>query len=203
MSPQTLLLMLAGAGADPLAPPADPPADAACPARADDLPTPADPRLSGDAVIVVLKAARRIGLYRSGALIEGACWEVALAAGYPAGHKQREGDLKTPEGWYRTSDKPNSSFYGAIAVHYPGVEDALAGEREGAITARQRAAIVDAHARGLKPPQATALGGEILVHGGGAGPDWTLGCVAMDNPELDRLRAMLPAGMATNLLVLP
>jgi murein L,D-transpeptidase YafK len=154
-------------------------------------------------VIVVRKAARRLGLYRGGALVEGACWEIALAAGYPAGHKTREGDLRTPEGWYRTSDKPNSSFYGAIAVHYPGVEDARTGERDGAITGRQRAAIEAALAAGMKPPQATALGGEILIHGGGAGSDWTLGCVAVEDAELDVLRARLPAGMATDVLILP
>jgi len=173
-----------------------------CPATAADIPD-EDPRLSGEVVIVVFKEARRLGLYSGGVLRDGACWRVALARGYPAGHKQREGDKKTPEGWYRTSDKPGSSFYGAIAVHYPNAADAAAGEADGRINTSQRAAIDEALGKGWKPPQQTPLGGEILIHGGGSALDWTLGCPAMDNAELDTLRAALPAGMATDALILP
>ena len=50
----------------------------------------------------------------------------------PAGHK-REGDGKTPEGLYATSDKPWSQYYAAIAVHYPGIKDALAAEEDSRI----------------------------------------------------------------------
>ena len=173
-----------------------------CPASVDELPD-SDPRLRGGAVIVIRKGERRLGLYTDGALVDGACWRVALARGYPAGHKQREGDKKTPEGWYRTSDKPGSSFYGAIAVHYPSAADAAAGEADGRLNAGQRAAIDEALSKGWKPPQQTPLGGEILIHGGGSTVDWTLGCPALDNPDLDVLRAALPAGMATDVLILP
>jgi murein L,D-transpeptidase YafK len=147
-------------------------------------------------------------LFDEGALHRGAtgvpaCWPAALALDYPAGQKQREGDRKTPEGWYRTSDKPTSQFYGAIAVHYPNVQDADAGLARGQITKARRDAISSADARGTKPPQYSSLGGEILVHGGGNFPDWTLGCVALENADLDRLRGLLPAGMKTDILILP
>lgn len=161
----------------------------------------ADKRLEGAAVLVVLKVDRRMGLYSEGAL--AGCWEVGLAYDYNEGHKLVRGDLRTPEGWYRTSDKPWSQFYGAIAVHYPGAADAAAGEADGRITPGQRRAIDEALAAGLKPPQQTPLGGEILIHGGGAAADWTLGCVAMDNDDLDTLRAALPQGMAADVLILP
>lgn len=176
-----------------------------CPTAAGEISSPlvsaGDPRLDGDALVVVYKADRRVGLYQDGQL--AGCWRAALASGYPPGHKQRQGDLKTPEGWYRTSDKPWSSFYGAIAVHYPRVEDAEAGLAAGLVDAATVESIRSAHARGDKPPQQTRLGGEILLHGGGSLFDWTLGCVALEDEDLDDLRAQLPAGMKTDVLILP
>ena len=184
----------------------------ACPVAVTDLPAhplfnPDDPRLRGEALIVVLKTRRRIGLYARGRLatVDGreGCWPMALAWGYPAGTKTQQGDRKTPEGWYRTSDKPTSNYYGAIAIHYPNSFDAEAGLVAGTLTEGQRDAIVSALERDQKPEQYTGMGGEILIHGGGAGLDWTLGCVAMDNPSLDGLRARLPKGLRTDVLILP
>jgi hypothetical protein len=166
-----------------------------------DLPTPQDPRLQGAGVIVVLKAARHAATYSGGHLL--GCWPVGLAYTYIPGHKQRQGDLRTPEGWYRTSDKPWSSYYSAIAVHYPGKADAVRGLAEGLITQAQHDAIVDAIDVGEKPPQRTKLGGEILLHGGGSGSDWTLGCVAFDDGHIDALRQGLGNRLQTYLLVLP
>lgn len=208
-------LRAAQPGSEPAEAP-EPPVDIGCPASVQALPpslhiSAGDPRLSGDDLIVVLKGQRRMGLYSGGKLVNtptgAACWPVALGVtmlgSYPEGPKQRQGDRKTPEGWYRTSDKPSSQFYAAIAVHYPNADDAERGLRQGLITQGQRDAIVASLARGQKPNQNTALGGEILIHGGGSFTDWTLGCVAMDDAEIDALRAQLPKGMSTDLLILP
>ncbi|MBN1334649.1 MAG: L,D-transpeptidase family protein [Deltaproteobacteria bacterium] len=194
-----------------------PPAETVCPATTEALPLPptlsrTDPRLAGPRVVVVRKAARRLLVYESGRLYadgEGspACWQVALgvdASGvYPPGPKRRRGDRKTPEGWYRTSDKPTSSFYHAIRVHYPNAEDVRAGVAAGLIDAAQARAARAALGAGRVPPQDTRLGGEILLHGGGSSSDWTWGCVALDNADIDALRALLPEGMRTDLLLLP
>lgn len=160
-----------------------------------------DARVHGDGVMVVFKEARRLGLYADDALVD--CWQVGLAYDYNAGHKQVRGDLRTPEGWYRTSDKPWSQFYGAIAVHYPGKADAKRGLAAEIITQEQHDAIVAAVDAGKKPPQNTRLGGEILIHGGGGEVDWTLGCVALDNGELDALRERLPDSKRTDVLIVP
>lgn len=167
----------------------------------------ADPRLSGPDVVLVWKSARLLGHYEDGRLsvrdgVPG-CWPIALAPNPPSGTKRREGDRATPEGWYRTSDKPSSAFPLAISVHYPNLTDALAGEAAGIIDAATRARIAAALAAGQRPPQQTAMGGEILLHGGGASADWTLGCVALETADLAALRARLPADMAFDLLVLP
>jgi murein L,D-transpeptidase YafK len=148
-------------------------------------------------VVLVEKAARRVGLYRHGALVPDHCWRIALAGGLPDPHlgtKTREGDRRTPEGVYRLSDKPQSSFRGAVAIHYPNQEDADRALAEGRVTAEVHRSILRALSAGQKPPQQTPLGGEILFHGGGAATDWTLGCIALDDQDLTALRAQLAPG---------
>ena len=167
-----------------------------------------DPHWKRDDIIVVLKEKRRVMLFDQGRLVtldDGtpACWQVGLGSGYPAGHKQRMGDMKTPEGWYATSDRPWSAFYSAITVHYPEVADAKRGVAQGLITEEQATAIVAAHDKGVLPPMETRLGGKILLHGGGGSSDWTLGCVALDDSHIDALRAELPKSMRTEVLILP
>ena len=127
-----------------------------------------DARLLADSFLFVEKESRRMGLYQKGELVDGGCWHIALGF-TPQGHKQKEGDGKTPEGWYTTSDKPTSSFEGAIAVHYPNQDDVEAGVFGGTISRRQAEQMHGQIQRGEKPEQASALGGEILIHGGGSG----------------------------------
>lgn len=175
----------------------------ACPAAVDWLAERgAEPRrLRPGRLLVVEKQQRRIALYAAG-LLQG-CWPVALAPRRRPGPKQRAGDLATPEGWYRTLDKPWSRFPGAIAISYPGVEDArraLAERRIDPVTYRR---ILQAHVTGRWPPQDTPLGGDILIHGGGSARDWTLGCIALADPDLADLRRRLPRDMRTDLLILP
>ena len=159
-----------------------------------------DPRWQAERLVVVRKAKRRVVLYAKGKQL--GCWPAGLGF-EPEGHKTREGDGRTPEGWYRTSDKPTSRYYQAIAVHYPNLGDAERGLADGRIDAATERAIRTALSADRKPPQATALGGEILLHGGGSGSDWTLGCVAMNNADIDALREQLPDTMKVDVVVLP
>lgn len=165
-----------------------------------------DARLRGDHLIVVRKADRRIQRFMGGEMVRledgsDGCWPVGLGF-EPEGHKTRQGDGRTPEGWYRTSDKPWSQWYAAIAIHYPNADDAQVGSDNKIISQGMARQIKAALAKDKKPKQNTALGGEILIHGQGA-TDWTLGCVGMDNADIDALRATLPANMRTDVLVLP
>ena len=168
----------------------------------------AEPRLSAAHLLVVRKSSRSVQLFRQGRAVEGtgmegkACYKVGLGFA-PEGHKQREGDGRTPEGWYRSSDKPWSSFHAAIAVHYPNADDAAAGLADQRISAAVARTITTAVNRREKPPQTTALGGEILLHGGGSSTDWTLGCIALNDPDIDALRALLPKNMRVDVRILP
>lgn len=178
---------------------------ATCPEHVEDLDPSAlfedaDPRLRTSHLIVVDKSKRRLMLFERGR--QRGCWPVGLGFS-PTGDKEEEGDGKTPEGWYRTSDKPWSSFDHAIAIHYPNTEDAERALRDGQIGARTYDRIVDATKTGQVPPQRTAMGGAILIHGGGAAYDWTLGCVALADEDLLDLRDSLPRSMRAHILLVP
>ena len=167
-----------------------------------------DERLRTDHLVVVRKEARRVMLFQNGQLRHdragGApdCWRIGLGHS-PVFDKMVEGDGRTPEGWFRTSDKPWSSFYGAISVHYPSERHASQAFRAERITKSTHDRIVGALKKDSLPPQSTALGGNILLHGGGSSSDWTLGCIALANHDIDELRGLLPKGMKTWILILP
>ncbi|MFW5936693.1 MAG: L,D-transpeptidase family protein, partial [Desulfosalsimonas sp.] len=100
---------------------------------------------------------------------------VALG-GNPRGHKQQEGDGRTPEGLYVLDYKnPNSEFYKSIHISYPNADDRK--------TAREL---------GVSP------GGAIMIHGQKNGADrlsteiiqlfnWTDGCIAVTNSAMDEI----------------
>lgn len=139
----------------------------------------------------------------------GAVVEMTAALGRePTGRKLAAGDLRTPEGRYHISGPPESSrFHAFVPIDYPSVDDADRALAEGRITSRDHARIVDAHARGLPPPDDTPLGGGIGLHGEGtrwAGDsrhlDWTLGCIAVTDAHLDFLIAHSEPGVPVEIL---
>jgi murein L,D-transpeptidase YafK len=100
---------------------------------------------------------------------------------YPVGHKQQQGDRRTPEGKYVLDYKnPNSAFYRSIHISYPNDAD----------RARARRA-------GVNP------GGDIMIHGQPSDPrlvravarwpnkDWTDGCISLDNSDMKKLWDMV------------
>lgn len=173
-----------------------------------------DPRLKSDRLIVVLKRDRRLMLFQDGSIRhdraggEPDCWKIALGVnrqGRSTGafDKRREGDRRTPEGWFRTSDKPWSSFFHAILIHYPSVRHAQEAHKAHRIDKTTLNRIERAQTNDKVPPQDTPLGGSILIHGGGSSQDWTWGCIALNDHDLEEIRALLPNGMKTWMLILP
>lgn len=119
--------------------------------------------------VVVHKAARRLDLMRGGELLRS--HSIALGRN-PVGHKEREGDQRTPEGSYRLDRRnPYSAFYLAMRISYPNAED-----------------LRRARARGQHP------GNNIMIHGLPNEPrhrsedyqrgDWTDGCIAVSNSAM-------------------
>ena len=146
----------------------------------------------GKTAILVTKSARRLALFVDGREVYVA--RVALGQD-PGGHKQREGDRRTPEGdYYICTRNDQSRFHLFLGLSYPGLEDAEAGFRDGRITREERDEIAAAIRGRRQPPWKTPLGGEVGIHGKGAGRDWTLGCVALDDAGIEVLWKHCPLG---------
>jgi len=119
-----------------------------------------------------------------------------------AGQKQHRGDDITPLGNYRIgwiNDK--SSFKKFFGLTYPSVEQAEVALQKGQIDPSTYDAIQSAHSNGSVPPQNTVLGGQIGIHGLGSGSlsvheffDWTHGCIALTNDQIDRLSQYVEKG---------
>ncbi len=150
--------------------------------------------IDGERVVVIRKAERALGLYIDGRLARA--YSIGLGP-RAEGHKQREGDRRTPEGeYYVCSRNPRSRFHLFLGISYPNERDAAQTLSAGRITQQQHDAIVEAVARRQQPPWDTPLGGEIGLHGGGAGADWTLGCIALENEAIEDLWDTLRLGDA-------
>jgi len=175
----------------------------------------------GGARLLVIKDGRRCELWIGERMIKA--YRVQLSQ-RSRGAKTRRRDQRTPEGDYAVCAHRPSKYYRGLWINYPNLEDAERGATGRLIDDTQRAGIADALARGECPPQDTRLGGLIMLHGqqrsltrssqgtratrarpdltpGDADPgkmreyhDWTVGCVAMFNPDIRELYDLLPDG---------
>ena len=142
--------------------------------------------------IVVKKAERKLFLYSNNKIVR--TYHVGLGLS-PVGDKVREGDRRTPEGdFYIFTKNDKSAFYLSLGVSYPNARHARRGLRDGLITKVQYDAIMSALQAKKTPPQNTALGGDIYIHGNGARSDWTWGCVALENDDVRELFNAVPVG---------
>ena len=142
--------------------------------------------------LIVLKAERRLEVRRGEQVVK--TYRIGLG-NTPTGTKQRQGDGRTPEGtFYVCVKNPKSRFHLSLGLSYPTPADATRGLREGLITQAEHDAVLAAHRNHTTPPWNTALGGEIFIHGNGSGSDWTLGCVALDDADMDELYALVGKG---------
>jgi murein L,D-transpeptidase YafK len=129
--------------------------------------------------VIINKAKRELLLMHGGKVVKS--YAVALGRN-PIGPKTRQGDGKTPEGVYSISGRnPASAFHRALRVSYPNSTDRAQAKR-----------------RGVAP------GGDIMIHGlpNGQGhigkahrlTDWTEGCIAVTNEEIEEIWGMVADG---------
>ncbi|MCG7656524.1 L,D-transpeptidase family protein [Wielerella bovis] len=122
--------------------------------------------------LLVLKSERKMLAYENNQLLKS--YDIALGFN-PIGHKQFEGDGKTPEGIYRINERnPNSAYHKNLGISYPNQKD-----------------------KDYAQSQGKSAGGLIKIHGikNGLGAigrnhlrsDWTHGCIAVTNEEIDEL----------------
>jgi murein L,D-transpeptidase YafK len=138
--------------------------------------------------VVVKKSQRKLELHNNGRVIRE--YRIALG-GAPDGHKFREGDQRTPIGDYLLNWRnPNSNFYKSIHISYPNERDKLVSR-----------------SLGYSSP-----GGMIMIHGlpnyvrsealrqQYANRDWTQGCIAVQNHEIDEIWSMVRDGTPIKIL---
>jgi murein L,D-transpeptidase YafK len=119
-----------------------------------------------------------------------------------AGLKGHRGDDITPYGNYRIGwVGEKSNFRKFFGLTYPSTQDAEIALKRGVISQTDYYSIVAAHQYNQVPPQNTPLGGQIGIHGLGAGDervhqafDWTHGCIALTNTQIDHLSQWLDTG---------
>ncbi|MGD2138024.1 MAG: L,D-transpeptidase [Gammaproteobacteria bacterium] len=131
-----------------------------------------------------------------------ATFEDVAIGRYGKTYFKRQGDNKTPLGKFRIGwIKEDSRYYRFLGLDYPDLESANRALVDGRISEPQWQAIRVAVQAGKTPPQNTPLGGFIGIHGVGAGDpevhaqyNWTNGCVALTNEQLDRLLRWVGVG---------
>jgi len=145
-----------------------------------------------DVRIEVLKSKRQLILYSGDHIVK----RYRIGLGFtPEGSKARQGDGRTPEGsYYVCSKNPKSQYFLSLGLSYPNEADASRGLKEGLINRIQFQQITAAIKRGGVPLWNTALGGEIFIHGAGSTKDWTWGCVALENEDIQELFNAVPKG---------
>jgi murein L,D-transpeptidase YafK len=133
----------------------------------------------------VIKSERKLYLLRDGIPYKTYC--ISLGS-RPVGDKMRQGDKRTPEGRYTIDWRnPQSRYHRALHISYPNAMDQQ-----------------EARAQGVDP------GGMIMIHGlpnkakgdpeGYAGLDWTDGCIAVTNPEIEELLHAIKDGTPIEIL---
>ncbi len=132
--------------------------------------------------VLVEKSNRRLFLLHDETVLRSYRIDLGFA---PVGDKQRQGDGRTPEGVYRIDRRnPQSEFHLSLGISYPDRRD-----------------VAEARARGVDP------GGDIFIHGDPRSfwdrfkGDWTLGCIAVSNGEIEEIYAMV--GMNTPVHIRP
>jgi murein L,D-transpeptidase YafK len=123
-------------------------------------------------MVLVIKSKSKLYLKKNGKILKA--YHVAFGA-HPKGHKQQEGDERTPEGIYSLDyKKADSAFHKSIHISYPNAADKKRAKK-----------------RGVDP------GGNIMIHGQKNGWDWlafvtqrfnwTDGCIAVTNSAMDEI----------------
>ena len=130
----------------------------------------------------ILKSKRILELYNNGKLIK--TYKIALGK-ESAGAKEIERDNKTPEGiYYICTRNSKSKFDLFLGLNYPNKSDAEKAFQKKCITKDIRQNIMEAEEKKECPPWNTSLGGSVGIHGGGNKPDWTAGCIALNDEDI-------------------
>jgi len=166
--------------------------------------------LDGKINLVIQKSRYTMTLFKGEIPVK--TYQAVFGKGYGEGDKQRMGDRRTPEGdFYICTMNHSKRFYKFMGLSYPGLKHAEEGVRTGMISSDEYAMIKKAIEERLSPPWETRLGGAVGIHGRTPGVgeayrqssvdiNWTDGCIALDNADVDEIYRVVSLGTPVTIL---
>ncbi len=165
--------------------------------------------LPGQLRLIIWKSQYTVTLYKGDAPVR--TYRAVFGKGFQDGDKRMQGDKRTPEGeFYICTMNHSKRFYKFMGLSYPDLKHAEYGLKTGMISPSEYLVIKKAIEERQPPPWDTRLGGAVGIHGrvldGGAGQrsfigmNWTDGCIALDNADVDELFSAVSLGTPVTIL---
>jgi murein L,D-transpeptidase YafK len=159
--------------------------------------------------LIIWKSQYTVTLYKGDTPLR--TYRAVFGKGYQDGDKRMQGDKRTPEGeFYICTMNHSKRFYKFMGLSYPDVKHAEEGFKSGVISRAEYRSIKKAIAERQTPPWSTRLGGAVGIHGRSlestspqpsfVGMNWTDGCIALDNADVDELFSVVALGTPVTIL---
>lgn len=164
--------------------------------------------MTGQLKLVIWKSHYTVTLYKGDLPVK--TYRAVFGKGYQDGDKRIQGDKRTPEGeFYICTMNHSKRFYKFIGLSYPGLQHAEHGLHSKIISPLEYTMIKKAIEERQQPPWETRLGGAVGIHGrtldGEVVPqqlsmNWTDGCIALDNADVDEVFSVVSLGTPVTIL---
>jgi murein L,D-transpeptidase YafK len=165
--------------------------------------------VAGQLRLVIWKSHYTVTLYKGETPVK--TYRAVFGKGYQDGDKRMMGDKRTPEGeFYICTMNHSKRFYKFLGLSYPGLKHAEHGLQSNLISYREFDAIKKATDERQLPPWDTRLGGAVGIHGrmlenavaprSFVSPNWTDGCIALDNADVDEIYSVVSLGTPVTIL---
>jgi murein L,D-transpeptidase YafK len=163
----------------------------------------------GQLRLIIWKSQYTVTLYKGETPVR--TYRAVFGRGFQEGDKRMQGDKRTPEGeFYICTMNHSKRFYKFMGLSYPDLKHAEYGLKSGMISLSEYRMIKKAIDERQPPPWDTRLGGAVGIHGrvleGTAarrsfvGMNWTDGCIALDNADVDELFSVVSLGTPVTIL---
>jgi murein L,D-transpeptidase YafK len=164
---------------------------------------------AGQVKLVIWKSHYTVTLYKGETPVK--TYRAVFGKGYQDGDKRMMGDKRTPEGeFYVCTMNHSRRFYKFLGLSYPGLKHAAYGLQSNIISYREYDTIKKAIDERQLPPWDTRLGGAVGIHGrmlnnavnrqSFVSPNWTDGCIALDNADVDEIYSVVSLGTPVTIL---
>jgi murein L,D-transpeptidase YafK len=165
----------------------------------------------GQLRLIIWKSQYTVTLYKGDDPVK--TYRAVFGRGFQDGDKEMQGDKRTPEGeFYICTMKQSKRFYKFMGLSYPDLKHAEYGLKSGMISQSEYVSIKKAMEERQPPPWDTRLGGAVGIHGrllesavtsrslSLVGMNWTDGCIALDNADVDELFSVVSLGTPVTIL---